>query len=102
MTQVTSTVDLDAPGRQIGWLRVPHSVTRSAYGVVPVPIAVFNNGPGPGILLIAGTHGDEYEGQVVLTRLIRDLRAEDIKGRIVVLPALNTPADLEAFARSLS
>lgn len=100
MTQVTSTVDLDAPGRQIGWLRVPHSVTRSAYGVVPVPIAVFNNGPGPGILLIAGTHGDEYEGQVVLTRLIRDLRAEDIKGRIVVLPALNTPAAMAGHRTS--
>jgi predicted deacylase len=76
----------------VGWLRVPHSVTRSAYGVVPVPVAVFNNGDGPGILLTGGTHGDEYEGQVVLTRLVRGLRAEDIKGRLIVIPALNTPA----------
>jgi uncharacterized protein len=92
MTQITSTVDCDAPGRQIGWLRVPHSVTRSAYGVVPVPIAVLNNGEGPRILLTGGTHGDEYEGQVVLTRLIRQLKVEDIRGRLIVIPALNTPA----------
>jgi predicted deacylase len=92
MTQVSSTVELDAPGKQIGWLRVPHSVTRSAYGVIPVPIAVLNNGEGPRILLTGGTHGDEYEGQVVLTRLIQQLRAEDIRGRLIVIPALNTPA----------
>ena len=66
MTQITATVDYAAPGKQVGWLRVPHSVTRSAYGVVPVPIAVFNNGEGPRILLTAGNHGDEYEGQIVL------------------------------------
>ena len=58
MTQVTSTVDFEAPGKQIGWLRVPHSVTRSAYGVIPVPVAVLNNGEGPRILLTAGNHGD--------------------------------------------
>ncbi|HQZ12062.1 MAG TPA: succinylglutamate desuccinylase/aspartoacylase family protein [Devosia sp.] len=92
MTQITSTVDFNAPGKQIGWLRVPHSVTRSAYGVIPIPIAVLNNGPGPQILLIAGTHGDEYEGQVVLTRLIQKLRAEDMRGRLIVIPSLNTPA----------
>jgi predicted deacylase len=100
VTQVTSTVDFEAPGKQVGWLRVPHSVTRSAYGVIPVPVAVFNNGPGPRILLIAGTHGDEYEGQVVLARLIHDLRAEDIRGRIIVLPSLNTPAAMAGLRTS--
>jgi predicted deacylase len=92
MTQITSTVDFAARGKQIGWLRVPHSITRSAYGVIPVPIAVLNNGDGPRILLTGGTHGDEYEGQVVLTRLVRQLQAEDIRGRLIVIPALNTPA----------
>ena len=55
MTQVSATVDFAAPGKQVGWLRVPHSVTRSAYGVIPVPIAVWRNGDGPAILLTAGT-----------------------------------------------
>jgi predicted deacylase len=92
MTQVTSTIDLNAQGKQLGWLRVPHSVTRSAYGVIPVPIGVLNNGPGPQILITAGTHGDEYEGQVVLTRLLQQMRAEDMRGRLIVIPSLNTPA----------
>ncbi len=92
MTQITATVDFAAPGKQVGWLRTPHSVTRSAYGVDLVPIAVFINGDGPGILLTAGNHGDEYEGQVVLTRLIQRLQAADIRGRLIVIPSLNTPA----------
>lgn len=92
MTQITTTVDFKKPGKQVGWLRVPHSVTRSAYGVVPVPIAVLRNGEGPAILLTAGTHGDEYEGQVVLTRLIQELDPQDMRGLLIVMPALNTPA----------
>ena len=92
MTQVTPTVDFDQQGKQIGWLRVPHSVTRSAYGTIPVPIAVVQNGSGPQILLTAGNHGDEYEGQVVLTRLIHRLEAENVRGRIIIVPALNLPA----------
>ncbi len=92
MTQITSTVDFERDGKQVGWLRVPHSVTRSAYGTVPVPIAVVGNGEGPRILLTAGNHGDEYEGQVVLTRLVQRLEADAVRGRIIVLPALNLPA----------
>lgn len=94
MTQITATIDLDAEGKQIGWLRVPHSVTRSAYGAVSVPIAVIRNGPGPRILLTAGNHGDEYEGQVVLTRLVRALTPQAIRGQVIIVPALNLPAVL--------
>ena len=80
MTQINSTVDLDREGKQIGALHVPHSVTRSAYGVLPIPVGVIRNGPGPQVLLSAGNHGDEYEGQVVLTRLIQTLQTEQIRG----------------------
>lgn len=89
---MTPTVDFEADGKQIGWLRLPHSVTRSAYGVVPIPIAVIQNGPGPQILLTGGNHGDEYEGQVALTRLIQSLEPDQIRGRVIILPALNLPA----------
>lgn len=92
MTQIIPTVDYAQEGKQVGWLRLPHSVTRSAYGTIAIPIAVIQNGPGPQILLTAGNHGDEYEGQVVLTRLIQTLSAEEIRGRIIILPALNLPA----------
>lgn len=92
MTEIIPTVDFEADGKQIGWLRLPHSVTRSAYGVIPIPIAVIQNGAGPQILLSAGSHGDEYEGQVALTRLIQTLEPKQIRGRIIILPALNLPA----------
>ncbi len=87
-----SELDLNAPGRQIGSIRVEHSVHRSAYGAIALPFAVFANGQGPTILLMAGSHGDEYEGQLALTRLIRTLDVTRIQGRILVLPAANLPA----------
>jgi uncharacterized protein len=96
MTQITSTVDFDQDGKQVGWLRVPHSVTRSAYGVLPIPVAVFRNGDGAKLMLSAGNHGDEYEGQIVLTRLIQQLEASQIRGTVLILPALNLPAVLAA------
>ena len=96
MTQIISTVDFDCDGKQIGWLHVPHSVTRSAYGVLPIPIAVIRNGSGPQVLLTAGNHGDEYEGQVVLTRLIQKMQPEQIRGGLIIIPALNQPAVLAA------
>lgn len=94
MSLITPTVDFEQEGKQVGWLRVPHSVTRSAYGTLAIPIAVIQNGPGPQILLSAGNHGDEYEGQIVLTRLIQNLLPEEICGRIIIIPALNLPAAL--------
>lgn len=91
---MTPTVDFEADGKQIGCLNLPHSVTRSAYGVIPIPIAVIKNGSGPQVLLCAGTHGDEYEGQIALTRLIQSLEPEQVRGRVIILPALNLPAAL--------
>lgn len=92
LASVWSEVDLNAMGRQIGVIRVEHSVHRSAYGTVALPFAVFANGEGPTVLLMAGSHGDEYEGQLALTRLIRSLDVTRIQGRIFVLPAANLPA----------
>lgn len=92
LSTVWTEVDLEAPGRQVGFIRVEHSVHRSAYGTIALPFAVFANGSGPTILLMAGSHGDEYEGQLALIRLIRTLDVSRIRGRILVLPAANQPA----------
>ena len=91
-TLITSEVDFEADGKQTGYLRVPHSVHRSAYGWVPVPITVLRNGDGPTLVITAGVHGDEYEGQIAVSNLGRDLAAEDIRGRLILLPMLNFPA----------
>lgn len=92
LTTVWSEVDLEAPGRRLGFVRVEHSVHRSAYGTIPIPIAVFVNGTGPTVLLMAGSHGDEYEGQLALLRLVRELDVSRVQGRVIVLPAANLPA----------
>jgi len=56
---IQSEVDFDQDGAQHGFLRLPYSVHRSAYGWIPVPIVMFKNGSGPTALVIAGNHGDE-------------------------------------------
>jgi hypothetical protein len=91
---IWTEVDYDKTGKQIGSLHLPHSVTRSAYGVIPIPIAVIRNGSGPTVLLMAGNHGDEYEGQIALTRFVREVDPGAIQGRIILLPAANLPAAL--------
>jgi predicted deacylase len=93
-TRIFTEIDYGKDGKQIGWLYLPYSVTRSAYGNVAIPIAVLQNGSGPSVLLMAGNHGDEYEGQIGLCKAIRSLRPEAIRGRIVILPAVNLPAAL--------
>ena len=91
-TTIFSDVDYGRQGKQVDWLHLPHSVNRSAYGVISIPIAVISNGAGPTVLLMAGNHGDEYEGQVVLSKLVRALHPEQVRGRVIILPAANLPA----------
>ncbi|MFO1061401.1 MAG: succinylglutamate desuccinylase/aspartoacylase family protein [Dongiaceae bacterium] len=91
-SSIESEIDLDRPGKQLGYLRLPHSVHRSAYGWIPIPIASICGGAGPTVLLMAGNHGDEYEGQVVLSTLIRTLAPEDVNGQLIILPMANFPA----------
>jgi predicted deacylase len=92
MTRIACSIPLDEPGRHIGHLAVPFSDDAHAYGVIPVPIAVLGGADGPTVLLAAGVHGDEYEGQIVLRRLLRTLDPASLAGRLIVLPALNLPA----------
>lgn len=91
-TLISSEVDFDAEGKQAGYLRSPHSVHRSGYGWIPVPVVTITNGDGPTLLMIAGNHGDEYEGQIALTKLSRELEPENIRGRIIILTMANYPA----------
>ena len=70
-TRVIADIDYDKAGKQFGYLRVPNSNNDSAWGAIAIPIIVIKNGKGPTLLLTAGTHGDEYEGQIVLHDLAR-------------------------------
>ncbi|MCC7283911.1 MAG: succinylglutamate desuccinylase/aspartoacylase family protein [Acetobacteraceae bacterium] len=91
---VTATVDFAARGKQFGHLRVPHSRNDHGWAVIPIPIVVIANGTGATVLLSAGNHGDEYEGQVALLDLARTLDPGQLQGRVILLPAMHFPAAL--------
>jgi predicted deacylase len=75
---IKSDVDFQALGKHTGYLRLPHSTHQSAYGWIPVPVASIRNGEGPKVLVMAGNHGDEYEGQVAAMRLLQELRIANL------------------------
>ncbi|TIW38421.1 MAG: deacylase, partial [Mesorhizobium sp.] len=91
-TGLTHTLDLDRDGKTSGYLGIPFSIDRSPYFQVKVPICLIRNGEGPSLLLMAGNHGDEYEGELSLAKLIRRLHPKQIKGRVTILPMANAPA----------
>lgn len=87
-------VDFAKDGKQTGFIRLFHSTHDSAYGFLPIPIVVVKNGEGPTAFFSSGNHGDEYEGQVALTNLIKFLEPGMIRGRVIMLPMANYPAAL--------
>jgi len=89
---LTPTVDYDRDGVQHGFLRLPYSRDDSAWGTVVIPLTVVKRGEGPTAILTGGNHGDEYEGPVALFKLAASLRAEELNGRVVIVPAMNYPA----------
>lgn len=99
-TGLFHALDFAANGKSVGHLSIPFSVDRSPYFQVKVPVCRIRNGDGPRVLLMAGNHGDEYEGEIALTRLIRRLDPERMRGEITILPFTNAPAVFAARRRS--
>jgi predicted deacylase len=91
-TRIWTPIDFGADGKQSDCLRLPHSSDLSAYGWIPIPLVCIKNGTGPTALLVAGNHGDEYEGQIALSNLAREIQVHQVSGRLLILPALNAPA----------
>ena len=59
-----------------------------------LPLVVAHANPGPCGLLVGGTHGDEFEGQLAAIRLVRQLEMDSVRGTLIVLPTHNHPAAL--------
>src|ERR1700754_3467341 len=93
-------VDFDKPGRQLGFVRIPHSPHDDAWGVTQVPIAVIANGKGPTVIIEGGNHGDEYEGPITIGELIRALDPGAIQGRLILLPTINVHAAMAGHRTS--
>lgn len=89
---ISCTLDFERDGVQHGFLKLPYSRDDSAWGAVMIPLTVVKHGTGPTALLTGGNHGDEYEGPVALSKLAQQLQAEQVSGRVIIVPFMNTPA----------
>ena len=93
------TIDFDRPGKALYEVAFHYDGT---WGNALVPLAVINGtaGPGPGVACFGGTHGNEYEGQVAVWRLLHELDPAEISGRVLLMPRLNTPACISGTRES--
>ena len=91
-TRIRTNLDFAAEGRQTGDLRLRWSDAAMPLGYWPIPAALMANGEGPTLLLTGGTHGDEFEGPTALMHLVNNFDPARLRGRLIVLPALNAPA----------
>lgn len=90
-TTPVSEIDWESPGGR--YYHVPFTADNT-WGRIRVPLYIAcGPQPGPTVLAIGGTHGDEYEGPVGLKNLIQELDPLAlVKGRFIVVPVLNVPA----------
>jgi predicted deacylase len=89
---VTSSFDLDAPGKHVGYLKIGDSTNNSGWATFHVPIIKVKHGEGPTVLVLAGNHGDEYEGQFAAAALAHELLPEKVRGRVIIIPCLSQAA----------
>ena len=57
-----------------------------------IPVTVVKNDVGPTVIFTGANHGDEYEGPIALWWLSNELKSKDIRGRVIIVPAMNYPA----------
>lgn len=94
-----NTIDFDLPGKATYEVAF-HFDGAWANALVPMTVINGTAGPGRSIVCFGGTHGDEYEGQVAIWRLMHELDPAEIRGRIILMPRLNTPACIAGLRES--
>lgn len=55
-------------------------------------LSVSGASDGPTLLVLAGVHGDEYEGIVAIPRLFQRIQPADLRGKLLMIPVCNVPA----------
>ena len=91
-SQIHSSIDWTQQGKQHGHLFIPYSYNLAGWANLMVPVTLLANGEGPTALVLAGNQGDEYPGQVAILKLCRELKLDQVRGRIILMPCLNIPA----------
>jgi len=88
------STDLDGQGRSVGYISITRSRDTSAWAFLRIPFISVARGEGPTVLVIGGTHGDEYEGQLAASWLARALTPEQVTGRVLIIPILSREASV--------
>lgn len=66
------------------------SIAESAAGPLAIPLVIINGqGDGPVICLTAGVHATEYAPIDACMRVVRELRAESLRGAVIAVPVVN-------------
>ena len=95
MTREIATVDqldLESPGRRDYWVSLTHTSVWGSHLIPLTAIVGSQAKPGEGLVAFGSCHGNEYEGPVAIKHLLREIRTEDVVGRIVLVPVLNVAA----------
>ncbi|MDB5348843.1 MAG: putative deacylase [Planctomycetota bacterium] len=85
-------LDLDTPGRRDYWVALEHGTMWGTH-LIPVTVFVGNQAkPGRGLVAFGSTHGNEYEGPAAIKNLMEEISADEVLGRIILIPVLNPEA----------
>ncbi|MSS69892.1 MAG: hypothetical protein EXS64_00220 [Candidatus Latescibacteria bacterium] len=83
--------------KETGWLKV---ASRPDGGDWRLPfLYVTGKADGPTLLVIAGVHGDEYEGVEAIPLIFQSVQPDALRGTLLMVPVCNMPA-YEAATRS--
>lgn len=91
-----SQIEFETPGKQ-HYNVAFHLDSSWGYSLVPLTIIRGLRERGavaqpPGVAVFGGTHGNEWEGQVAVKRLCRDLSPAEICGDVILIPQLSESA----------
>lgn len=89
--------DLQPGTKSKGWMAVAPRAD-GQWWRLPV-LAARGAGDGPTLVVLAGVHGDEYEGVEAIPRAFAEIDPAVLAGTLVMVPACNLPA-YEAATRS--
>lgn len=89
-------IDFEKPGKRHYRLAF-HLDSGWGYSLLPITVINGLRQPArgiktPGVAAFGGTHGNEWEGQIAVQRLANELQAEEIAGRVILLPQLSPSA----------
>ncbi len=86
------SADLSPAPRTVVRTRLPVAELADG-GTLDVPVLVVSGRHAhPRLLVVAGVHGDEYEGPSAIFRLADTLDPSEVEGTVVLVPVANPPA----------